>query len=509
MLIAKKIKLPRGFKEVGPYRLYNYQKEAFIFGISLKRCGLLLEMGLGKTLVSINILRYLFQKNEAKKVLIVCPSSIIYNWEDAINTSSEYEALVISDTNKSDRNYKFRYSDARFNIINYEGLFPSLRDLEIVQKKKVKKASGKIETQFLYNKNYQKMLKNLGYDSIIFDESSRYMKSHDSDRSRSCILLSDFAKNKFLLTGTLISNKPTDLYTQFRVMRGVGVFGENFYRFRNGFFKKDKYTWTLRHDKIKALNAIIYKYCIRKTIDECLPDLPPAIYNKIILKYDTTARNIYDGVRNKVIKEISTELGKAHVNITNIYTQLLRLQQITSGFIKDEDTEKLQKLKNTPKLDSLIDHIETVIDNKSSIIVWCKFRFTIHMIAEMLEKLKSPYITMSGEDNSAKKKYKKWKTFQTTNCPVFIGQVESGGFGIELYKEKYIADKQYMIFYENVWDLSVKEQAGARIKRRGQKSISIITDLVIENTIDERILKTISTNKTIADMIMEKGAYII
>lgn len=490
--------------------MYEYQKEAFLFGIQKEKAGILLDMGLGKTLVAINIMRYHLQFNNANKILIVCPSSVLYNWEDAIKTSSEYDFLIISDNIRENRNHKFQNSNCKFNIINYESLFPALRDANIMKKeKKKRRGDGKVIKKMTYNAKYRKLINNLGYDCLIFDESSKYLKTHDTNTTRASVLLADQAKYKLLLTGTLIGNKPLELFPQFRILTNGQIFGNNFYEFRTKYFYKSGYHWKLKPKAVYTFRKVIYSYCIRKTREECLPELPGMITNKILINFNDMEWREYRKVRQKVVNEIETELGKTKINITNIFTQLIRLQQMTSGFTKDETKDRFVRLSSTPKLNALLEQLDILLDNEEVAIIWCRYRFSIQTIAEELKKKKIQHIIMNGDDN-AKIKYKKWKKYQESNIPIFLGQVESGGFGIELFKKELEEDKQqHMISYEYTWALDVREQAKARVVRKGQRNVCIYTDLIVKDTIDERILNTVRQNKKISELIMQKGANIV
>ena len=87
----------------------------------------------------------------------------------------------------------------------------------------------------------------------------------------------------------------------------------------------------------------------------------------------------------------------------------------------------------------------------------------------------------------------------------FIGQIKSGGIGIELFKIASKAEHQHMIFYENNPTIGVRNQAEGRIHRMGQNSNCMYTDIIIEDTYDVRILESLKENKNVADSIMEKN----
>ena len=113
---------------------------------------------------------------------------------------------------------------------------------------------------------------------LIFDESAKYLKNFLSKRARSSAILADYAKHRLILTGTLIGSKPENLWPQFRVLDGGETFGINPYAFRNKFFYKKKFgrfnKYFVKKALIPAINAAIYKKCIRFTKEDCLPDLP-------------------------------------------------------------------------------------------------------------------------------------------------------------------------------------------------------------------------------------------
>jgi len=414
--------------------------------------------------------------------LIVGPTSILYNWEKEIAKFSELSSIVLY-ANRKERLEKLKHREYTFYIINYEALHLFIREL--------------IDLEF---------------DAIIFDESARYIKNGEANRTKAAIILADRARYKLILTATPIANRPLDVWSQFRVLDGGRSFSTNYFRFRSTFFKKIKLgawnKWILRKDKIPQFQSIIYSSCIRIKKEDAL-DLPERIYQDIKVPIGNLEET-YRAVERKVIKEIEaieieTTKGTSRLKINNILTKLLKLQQLTAGFIKDSDGKEIT-LKATPKLDALIEQIEIILDAEESVIVWCRFRYTIQLIKSALENIGIKYITMYGAD-TGKKKYEKWNGFQKSkNINVFVGQIESGGFGIELFKIGSKAKQQHMIFYELTWSPDAYDQASGRIHRIGQKSVCRYTNMYIANTIDERIINSKNEKKEIADLIIEKGA---
>jgi SNF2 family DNA or RNA helicase len=491
------MKLPKDFKFIT--KPYPFQQEAFLFGVTIPNAGILLPPGAGKTKVAIDISRYRLQQNQVKRILIVCPATILYNWKNEIALHSEYKALVVAG-GKETRLANIKNQKYSFFITNYEALFPLLRDLQILAKVKTSKG-----TEILYIDNLDRKL----FDMVVFDESARYLKSPGSERTTASIVLADKAEHKLILTGTPIANKPLEIWPQFRALDGGKTFGNNFYRFRNYFFYSERndpfHRFYLKKNLAKQLTNGIYSICIRKQKEEILPELPEKVFTVTTIEPTNELLESYNTVKKHILGEIDTKQGNMAFNINNILTKMLRLQQITSGFITLNN--KTTELRSTPKLDALSDEIATIVDADEAVIVWCRFLKSIDMISARLKTMGIPHITMSGADHNKKLRYDKWKSFQKSkDIPVFIGQVESGGIGIELFKIDGTSSKsQHMIFYENTWALDTREQAIERIHRIGQRSTCRYIDLVVEETIDEKILDTIRQNKQIADLILEEG----
>uniref|UniRef100_A0A6M3XDL0 Helicase n=1 Tax=viral metagenome TaxID=1070528 RepID=A0A6M3XDL0_9ZZZZ len=433
---------------------------------------------LHNTYCAINTARYRIQNNNVKTILVVAPNSLLKNWYNEIKKFSEYKPIILQAVDREERVARIRALNSKkfqFGIINYEALHIFGRELS-----------------------------NLYPGMIIFDESARYLKNIETWRTKTAILLADKADYTLLLTGTLF-NKPEDIFSQFRILDWGMSFGLNFYRFRNIYFNSEKLgaykKYSIREERIPEINKKIFSLCIRKTKKECLPELPEQLFSEIVVEMDRNLKQVYDEVKKKIIAEILTLEGTKEFNITNILTKLLRLQQVTSGFISEKGVP--YELEFKPKLQALLDRIELICDVEESAVVWCRFLYSIDMISRELNKRKIKHITMSGK---TKNNYERWKGFQECkDFPIFIGQIESGGIGIELFKHNSNAKHQHMLFYENTFSNETRTQATGRIHRIGQESVCIYTDFLVENSIDTRILESIKKDQVIIKDIMEKG----
>lgn len=474
------MKLPNGLKLLSEPR-GQYQTDTISYGVITKNPALLLCLGSGKTFCALNICRYRIKFNRVKKVMIICPSSITKKWEREVHKFTEHKCIILHDEIRQNRIDKIKYfnrSNIKFGIINYEGLHPFYEELSKIK-----------------------------IDYIVADESARFIKNPHTQRSITSVWLGDTARYRCILTGTLIANKPLDIWTQYRFLDKGKTFGTNYYAWRGYFFRKLDFgqykKWVIKKDKIGELNKRIYQNAIRFETKDIFKDLPEANSVLIELEMNKYLRKIYEKIKHKIRSEIETEGGITTLNIPHIFTKLIRLQQTTSGYIKDE-FNKLENLKEFPKIDAIIEEIESIVEQYESVILWCRFRHTINLLSRRLKNTK--HIVMTGDDNSTEKD-KKWSKFQKSKTVnVFIGQIEAGGIGIELFKLNSDDEYQHMIFVENTFVLDHREQAiGRSYGRIGQNSKVRIIDFIFKDTIDEKIYNTIVENKKLADEILKQG----
>jgi len=488
------MKLPKNLHPL--YKPYGqFQIDTIAHGVIHDFAGLLLPVGMGKTYCAANIGRWRIQNCNVNKVLVLCPATILQKWKEEIYKFSGHNSNILHHPTKQKRTEiikDFISNETKYGLINYEAL-----------------------------PIYFNLLKQIPIDMIIADESSRYIKNLVSSqrnedgifklvkRTHSAILLGDLAKFKLILTGTLITSKPLDIWSQFKFLDGGLTFGINYYSWRNTFFNKVNYPgytkWEIKREMIPLLHRMIYSICIRFEKSDVMKDLPESIYSLIPIPLEGGLKRTYQKLQKKIISEIETMEGSTSVNITNIFTKLIRLQQVTSGFIKGDDGG-IRELKQQPKLKAVLEEIDTILASSESVIIWCKFRPTIKMISNALTSWGVKHTVMTGSDNP-KQKANKWQGFQRSKTiNIFIGQVVAGGIGIELFKIDTTDKYQHILFVENTFVLDHRMQALGRNEQRiGQNANCRIVDFIVKDSIDERIMEVIKQDKEVSDMIMKGG----
>lgn len=485
------MKLPKNFNTLyDPYG--QFQVDSIGFGVIKNDAGLLLPVGKGKTYISINICKWRIENSEVKKIIVLCPISVMEKWQHEILKFSGHTSIILHNPTRKKRIEllnKFKNTNIIYGITNYEGLSP-----------------------------YFEYFKKIKPDMVVADESSRYIKNIVSGtrdfsgrmkpvkRSQATILLGDMAKHRLILTANLI-NKPNDIWTQFRFLDKGKTFGDNYWAWRNHYFEQVDLglykKWILKEDKISILRDKIYSLCISFDKKDIESDVPETIYQVIPITISDNLRKMYEKIRVKVKSEIETEQGKAVLNIQHIFTKLIRYQQFTSGFIKDEN-DKIKDLKDRPKLNAIIEEVESILDSEEAAIIWCRFRHTMKIIGNALKRKGISYIEMHG---GTKNKGSVWKEFQKSKTSnVFLGQIVAGGIGIELFKLDSDMEYMHVLFAENVFGLDPRNQAIGRAEGRiGQSAGCRVVDFIIKDSIDEKIYNSILKDEEIADSIMKDG----
>ena len=233
----------------------------------------------------------------------------------------------------------------------------------------------------------------------------------------------------------------------------------------------------------------MHSIAFRATKAECL-DLPE--FTDIVQRIDLEpqAMRIY----RQLVRDSYAELAEGSVTVTNVLSQLLRLSQLTGGYVGNDDAGGVTQV-STAKLDALADLVDGAVADGRKIVVIARFVPEIHAIGKMLEKKKIRYAQISGE---IKDRDEQIAAFQNDpDVPVFIGQIATAGLGITL------TAASLMVFYSLDYSMSNYEQTRARIHRVGQKNECTYIHLVARGTVDEKVLKALHDKANLAKSLVD------
>lgn len=455
-------------------RPYFHQQAGFdfacrIFGLTdgrMKSHGVafLMEMGTGKTLTAIGVAGILYQFGLVDRILVACPLSITGVWEEEFHSFADYpvNVTVLKGTCEKKREQLARIpSDGlQVVVVNYE-------------------SAWRLEPELLH----------FDADLIIADEGHK-LKDNRSRQSKGMHHLGDKARYKLLLTGTVITNRELDVFSQYRFL-DKRIFGTSFYAFRNRYFDMCGYgnhipvfRESMAEDFLKRMHCIAY----RVTKQECL-DLPEIREEVRKIELEPKAMKMYRDLQ----EDCYTELKGSEVTAANVLTKLLRLSQLTGGHLTD-DEHRVSKVSNA-KLDALSDIIDAAVSDGQKLVVMARFVAEMDDIEELLQKKKIGYAVVRG---GVKDRDEEVRRFQNDpDCTVFVGQIAAAGLGITL------TSAHTMVFYSLDYSMSNFDQAKARIHRVGQKQNCLYIYLIAKGTVDSRVLRSLRNKVNLAKALVD------
>lgn len=336
----------------------------------------------------------------------------------------------------------------------------------------------------------EKEIKNWNPDLIICDESHK-IKTHRIAASKALHRLGEKARYKMILTGTVITNKAIDVFSQYKFLN-PSIYGKSFYTFRNRYFDMVGYgnhTPVLKKSMESELKEKLHSIAFRATKTECL-DLPEITEIVRRVELETKAMNLY----KHLVRDSFAELKNSQVSATNILTKMLRLSQLTGGFLGDDEGKKVHQVSDA-KLQALEDIVDEVAQSGKKLVVIARFTPEINAITKMLESKNLKFSIVTG---SIKNRTEQIEKFQNeSDVLAFVGQIATAGLGITL------TASSTMVFYSLDYSMSNFEQAKARIHRAGQKENCTYIYLVAKNTVDEKVLKALKHKKNLASSLVD------
>jgi len=445
---------------------FQHQVLGYNIGISIPASALLMEMGTGKSLTAMAVSGRRYLDGEIQKLLIVCPTSIMFVWQDEFEKFADfpYSLLVLNGPVKKRIQLlqDFQGPGLQVVVINYE-------------------ATWRMEDE----------LKKWAPDMIICDESQR-IKTPSAQQSKCMHRLGKIAKYKMILTGTPVTQGPLDFFSQYKFL-DPGIFGNSYYAFRaryavmGGFEGRQVISYQNLPELIEKAHSIAFRVTKAETLD-----LPEQIDTIRYCELEPKAQRMYEQMRKECVAELSDEKT---VTAANVLAKLLRLQQITGGFLGDG--EAVQKVSNA-KLSVLKEILEdVVIDAGKKLVIFARFRPEIAAIEKLLQGLKIRYECIHGDINMSERG-EKVKAFQTDpEVKVFIAQLQTAGLGITLTA----ADTA--VFYSLDFSFANYDQARARLHRIGQKNNVTNIHIIAKGTVDAKVMKALAAKKNLADLVVD------
>lgn len=441
-------------------RPYKHQVVALKRALREGHLGLLWEPGLGKTKCIIDWACALHTRGDLMRVLIVAPLSVVGVWEDEIKEHApvKVDVRILGRTTEVMSFNQFRLT---FLVVNY--------DLAWRRKN---------------------LIEDFDPEMVVADESQR-IKRAGAKRSWYLRSLND-VPYRAILTGTPTPKSFLDLYGQWAFLN-PDRFGTRINEFKQryivyGGYMNRQIRGYLNVDELKA--KVKADASVRRK-DQCL-DLPPKSYQRIPVVLEPRAQQLYDTMEHELFLELEGE----EVDAANVVVKILRLQQITGGFLKTDEGNIKQV--SAAKLTALRDILEDRFNEEDRVVVFARFLPEVESISQMGAEFKVPTYVLRGSVRQSDRDVARRK-FQTTPGPsLFVAQIQTGGLGITLHAS------HEAIFYSTTYALDDRIQAEDRIHRIGQVSAVTYRDLVARGTVDLDIYAALRAKKNVMDQIMGK-----
>lgn len=430
---------------------------------------LALDMGCGKSKVAIDLITN--HPEQIQKVLIVCPASVIDVWSGNEDMAGEFEKHATSE--------QFQ----KCLIIGVKG-----KDLT----KKTKKAEFARQAalhqgkQFIAIINYESAwrepfaswVKEVKFNLIVLDEIHR-IKSPGGKTSKFFGQIAKTAKYRLGLTGTPLPHSPLDIYGQYRFL-DPGIFGTSFTKFRSdyalmGGFQGHQVVGYRNHEQLHNKMFLIAHRVMSKDVFD-LPEFQPTVRTCELSPKEMV---IYD----QMDKTFCAEVKSGMVTAANALVKLLRLQEITSGFLDGQQIGDSKK-----KL--LADVLEDFEINEP-IVICARFTNDLRMIKEVVLEAGRTYGELSGRQNDLSQ-------WQTGNCDILGVQIKSGREGVDLTRARYT------IMYSLGFSYGDYEQFIKRFNRPGQKRAGMYIHLLAQNTVDFKVMKALEKRQEVIVSVLQQ-----
>lgn len=472
-----------------------------------------MEQGTGKTPVSINTILNTAIESRAEgnddlhRVLIICPKNVRFNWEVEIGNfcTAPHKVTIISGSSVERQKQlitaivKQNGEEISFVIASYGAL------------------SNTIDAMCLRSFEGLQLKKKLQWDCAILDESHS-IKSPSTKRTKASLKLRDASKKRLILTGTPFVNSLYDLWSQFEFTGRYNSGFSNFNAFKefHSCYEKasqeDADKKVQSFDNIPLLQERLARLSFLITKKEALPDLPEKVYDTVEVDMTKEQLQMYSDVATQLFLEIdatSDSLGK-EMKVTNILTKMLRLAQVTSGFLSwdaqyDEDGNCIQektidRLDPNNKLEALVELIKNKAPTDKTLI-WACFEQDIKSISARLSLEGFDNVVFYGKTKDKERKDAELRFNCDPTCRFFVGNPAAGGVGLNLLGYDYrqrtdsedarLTNCNHIIYYSQNWSLTARAQSEDRSHRRGTRQNVRITDLCIPRSIDEEIRKRV------------------
>ena len=456
------------------HQLISYNLVRHLFGLnnpSHSGAGALLglDMGCGKSKISVDAICN--HPDIFKKVLIVCPASVIDVWAGNEDRQGQFEIHATKEAFE------------RLVIVPVKGINLEKKTQKAEVARQIAENQGKqfiavINYESAWREPFAKWAREARFNLVVLDEIHR-IKTPSGKASKYFALLAKTTKYRLGLTGTPLPHSPLDAYGQYRFL-DPGIFGTSFTKFRAdyaimGGFQNHQVVEFRNHEQLHDKMFLIAHRVMSKDVF----DLPAFQSTARVCELSREERKIYDQMDDELCVELKDEM----ITASNALVKLLRLQEITSGYL---DAQPIGESKKKLLADVLEDFAQ-----KEPIVVFARFTNDLRAIREVAERQGRRYAELSGHANELSQ-------WQIGNYDVLGVQIKSGREGVDFTRARY------SIYYSLGFSLGDYEQSIKRLDRPGQLREGMYIHLLVKDSVDFKVMEALEKRQEVVSSVLNQ-----
>jgi superfamily II DNA or RNA helicase len=459
---------------------WTHQLQTYHFARELNGAGIFLDMGCGKSKVAVDLI----VNRGHRRTLIIAPLKVLNVWpaQFEIHAGKPIRVVVLGGDTRRQMSVEKKAALAREAIaqsdrdgmplvivVNYESAWRSPFGPTYSHDGKQIVALGlALETE---------------WDCVILDEAHR-IKSAGGKASLFMSRLGKRVPYRLALTGTPMPHSPIDVYALYRFL-DPSVFGTSKAAFEAEYAVKGGYGGyqILGYRNVEKMNEKIYSIAHRVRSEDVL-DLPEFQHIERYCELGSEALRAYRQLEDDFV----ASLGEEKVTVTNALTKLLRLQQITGGYVPDDNGQTHRV--DTAKAELLMDVLED-LDEHEPLVIFARFHDDLNEIHAAVKKTGRTTVELSGRKNELDR-------WQAGEADVLVTQVNAGKEGIDLTRARYA------IYYSLGFSLGDYEQSLKRTHRPGQTRKCIYVHLIATGTVDQKVYRALSEKKSVVEYVLSE-----
>ena len=451
------------FDQLLKVKLYSYQREGVLFAARAGRCLIADEMGLGKTIQAIAAAQLFKKEFGISKVLIVCPTSLKYQWKSEIERFSDSTAYVV-EGGKLKRHKQYAEKDEFFTIAGYHTVANDVKEL-----------------------NKQE------FDLLILDEAQRIKNWQTKTSAAIKKLQTNYA---FVLTGTPLENKLEELYSIIQVIDQFRL--PPLYLFLRRYQVTNENGKVVGFKNLHEIGKNLSDVLLRRTKKQVLKQLPQRQDKTLIVPMTRDQMDWHNDLSETVGRLVSKWRRQQFLHEKDRRRLMLSLSQMRmvcdSTYILDQTD------RHDTKVDELMCILEEFFTNQygEKVVVFSQWQRMAHLVEQELIERGIGYQFLHGGVPS-KKRGDLLKTFkEDSDCLVFLS-TDAGGVGLNLQNASLV------VSLDVPWNPAVLEQRIARVWRMGQENAVQVINLVSAGTIEHRMLDVLKFKDSMAKGVLDDG----